>query len=88
MERKGIPHGSYGGWQQHQKYGIPTTPECGCEDARNGYMQQYRADNPEVIRKAMAHARHRTRALSRLAKKHKAEYDRLLAEERAKDERS
>lgn len=87
-EHVGIPHGSYGGWQQHQKYGVPTTPECGCEAARNTYMRDYREAHPEVRQKDKQHARQRARALSRLAKKHPAEYERLLMEEERRDQTS
>jgi hypothetical protein len=81
-----LEHGSYGGWQQHQKQGVPTTPECGCDAARNAYMAGYRARHPEVRERARAHDRHRSRALSRLALLHPTEYKALLAEEQQRDE--
>ncbi len=48
------------------------------EDAT--YMQQYRADNPDVVRRYRTVAKAKTEALRRLADRYPVEYKRLLEE--------
>jgi len=76
-----IEHGTYGGYQQHKVKGVPLTPECGCEEARNVYMRDYRASHPDLRSRARVHAKARQRALSALAGLHQADYNRLFAAE-------
>jgi hypothetical protein len=37
--RQPIAHGTYPGLRQHQRHGVPDTPECGCRAAYNTYKR-------------------------------------------------
>src|SRR5690348_2360021 len=37
--RQPIAHGTYPGLRQHERHGVPATPECGCRAAYNAYKR-------------------------------------------------
>ena len=75
-------HGTYAGSQAHRKEGVrPCKP---CRDAYNEYMRGHRKVNANQSASRNA----RSRALSRLAQAHHADYAALYAQEMAKERAS
>jgi len=70
--------GTYAAYQRHIKRG--ERPDTKCRKAAAEYSRR-RRQNPEVRRRQVAQDTARTRALSRLAKMHPAQYRVLYEEE-------
>jgi hypothetical protein len=74
-------HGTYAGWNQHQK---EQTEIClACREASRQYQMAHRAD-PENRKKHRLDIKARRLAYQRLAKMHPYEYATLYDEEKAK----
>lgn len=72
-------HGTYAGYQRHRLEGeVACAP---CRDAIRDYMRMVRSERKDVASWERASNRARSKALWRLAKLHRDEYDRLYADE-------
>lgn len=69
-----VQHGTYKGYQWELKHGLETCREC--RDARNKYMRDRRALGK---RDHIVGAKRRLRAQSELVRRHRAEYEEILA---------
>jgi hypothetical protein len=85
-----IDHGSYGGYQQHQRLrraGHVDVDPCDlCRAAANAYREQWRLKSREVYQRHIEVQYCRDRALRRLAKLHPEEFDALYDEELSKSD--
>lgn len=72
--------GTYGGYQRHKRQG--EKPCDGCREAATAYVAKRRATNALARAYDQEYNRARRRALERLADLHRAEYLRILDEER------
>lgn len=82
-ERAGC--GTYPGYQTHKRRGEAACPECLAANA--AYARQWRAaavPNEAAAARARSDRRARGRALTRLARAHRAEFLRMYQEELAK----
>lgn len=80
MKRDDERHGTYAGWQVHQREGKRACTAC--REARNAYMRKFRSETGADWR-AQGNARHR--ALSKLARLYPDDYQRLYVMERLSD---
>jgi hypothetical protein len=79
-ELKPIPHGTYGGTQQHRKRGIPIDEEdsCGCRKAHREYMAEWRKRSSKWKTRDKFNARVRTKVGAQLMLRHPAETRELM----------
>jgi hypothetical protein len=75
MRRDDPRHGTYAGWQVHQREGKQACRPR--KDARNAYIRDHRTKNDRWRESNKA----RAAALVRLSREHKADFDRIYAEE-------
>ena len=80
-EEEAIEHGTYAGYHQERKLGLPTCDDC--RRARNDYMAEYRRRRPDYIERDKRQRAARERAQRRLALLYPDEFFELLAEELA-----
>lgn len=77
-------HGSYRGSRAHQRDGEePCDP---CREARNTYIREHRAGNPDSYEREKRMARARGRAAWRLTRMHPALFWALVQEELDREE--
>lgn len=83
-ELKPIPHGTYGGTQQHRKRGIPIDDEdsCGCRKAHREYMAAWRQRSRVWKKRDKLNSRIRTRVGAWLMASHPEEAKRLRVKAR------
>lgn len=74
-----IEHGTYSGYQKHNKRGIPING-CGCDTALAAYMREFRKD-PKARRRNLDSQLARKGALAELGRRYRAEYQQLYAQE-------
>jgi len=67
--------GTYAGYQMHHKRGEPIDEACA--QANRAYQQDYRHRKPEYYR---AFSRDRSTAYRELARRHREEFDQIMAE--------
>lgn len=73
------PHGTYARYQQERKAGIEPCDDC--RGACTSYMASWRLANPGNREREVGRSRARSRALSRLAKRHPGEFFDLFEQE-------
>ena len=76
------PCGTNGGYQRHRKSG--ETPCAACREAKREYQRTYRASSESTRDREYRYSLARHRAIERLIRLHPAQFDALLADERAR----
>jgi hypothetical protein len=82
VSRDDVRHGTSAGYDVHHRRG--ESPCDACRLAKKEYDARWRAASP-VARRNRLHARARNRALTRLARRHPAEYRALYLDEKSRE---